>query len=124
MKMSSSQQIFKEAYNTFSLYMQQDAKLKIKFILHTKQQRNEIRIVRNYYTRISHDISFIPLHYTYVILTSSPQFTSLQLTFHFTSLHLSSLLFSFLLFSLHFTSLHCICDDFHHTLTSPDLSLS
>jgi hypothetical protein len=32
------------------------------------------------------DLSFIILHYTYVTLTSSPQFTSLQLTsLHFTA---------------------------------------
>jgi hypothetical protein len=50
-----------------------------------------------------HDLPFIPLHYTYVPFTSSPQFTSL----HFPSLHFSSLLFTSLHFtSLHFTSLH------------------
>jgi hypothetical protein len=42
------------------------------------------------------NFSFIPLHYTYALFTSSPQFTSLHL--HFTSFT------SFT--SLHFTSLH------------------
>jgi hypothetical protein len=45
-----------------------------------------------------HDLPFIPLHYTYVTFTSSPQFTSL----HFTSLHFTSLHFWWFLPHLHF----------------------
>jgi hypothetical protein len=62
-----------------------------------------------------HDLLFIPIHYTYVPFTSSPQFTSFHL--HFTSLHFTS---------LHSTPLHftAILDDFPHTFTSLYLSLS
>jgi hypothetical protein len=50
-----------------------------------------------------HDLLFIALRYTYVSLTFSPQFISLYLT----SLYLAEFL-----------------DDFHQTVTSPDLTLS
>jgi hypothetical protein len=52
-----------------------------------------------------HDLLFIPLCYTYLTLTSSPQFTSIYLTLlSFTWLHLISLLFRLFPPRLHFAS--------------------
>jgi hypothetical protein len=48
-----------------------------------------------------HDIPFIPLHYIFVTLASSPHHSSLPFT------------------SLNFTTLSCIFYDVHHSFTSP-----